>query len=801
MLRRPVESRSTPENAEHRGAGELLHDRGEPDARRSREWRPERGQWLVFGFGLVALWAVVLLSLTEVLAPGFWLVRALSIGAAAVLVAMLCAMLAPRSRVLITWSGPVAGFACWLAWFVLGGRPPEWWRAWGDQFGEVSRRIVEESPPVEMRGPLEDFLLLVMWTVVSVVAVIMFRARQPLIAGGLTVGFLLVTPAITGLSLQWPFLLAAGLLFALLIWARSPAPNRLGLTAAVLAVAMAAGIVHLAPETRDRIWNTSLLPAPVSSAVPDVTITLANDLRERSNARAFRFDSNWPGAHRFTLATLVDFDGGRWLPQDTVDPAGLNVGDARSAASLPPAQTREPQSQLTTVTITIEGLLSSWLPLPQSSLRVSEASPGGGFDIRSWQWMEDSNTAFSERQMTRRGQRYLVEAQPLAAASLPYYDALNQHPLIADPSAVSEQLAPYLALPGELPELIAQTAEQATAGATDRLTAARMLQLWFQNGDYVYDESAPYLPGSDADDPYAVMEALLTDRSGFCVHYATTFAIMARHVGMPARVAVGYAVRADRDSSTTVRGRDLHAWPEIYLDDVGWIAFEPTPGGAGLRAETGEDVPPVPEADLETAEAETPVVQPEVQPGEVLELEEWDGLDPSADTGGGSTLALLIVAWTLAALALLALLLPMSVRLVRGARRRRAMARRIRPAANAWDEVRDTATDLGLLAFEGSDDAEPPRAQTAEGLVDHLAARELLPGEAEAAARRIVAAMNVERYSGPRADDAGGAPGTAAVAELRRSLRLVRGRLRSSSSFAARLRAFWFPRSVRRERR
>ena len=76
---------------------------------------------------------------------------------------------------------------------------------------------------------------------------------------------------------------------------------------------------------------------------------------------------------------------------------------------------------------------------------------------------------------------------------------------------------------------------------------------------------------------------------------------MARYLGAPTRVAIGYASFSDGQGESTVRGRELHAWPEIFVDGLGWVAFEPTPGGAGVLA-TSDGTPNEVEADWFTTQ-------------------------------------------------------------------------------------------------------------------------------------------------------------------------------------------------------
>jgi transglutaminase-like putative cysteine protease len=83
---------------------------------------------------------------------------------------------------------------------------------------------------------------------------------------------------------------------------------------------------------------------------------------------------------------------------------------------------------------------------------------------------------------------------------------------------------------------------------------------------------------ADAEDPVASF--LFGDRTGYCVHFAHAAVYLMRALGVPSRVAAGYAVAAaDRGggSSVLIRGLDAHAWPEIHLDGVGWVVVDIAP--------------------------------------------------------------------------------------------------------------------------------------------------------------------------------------------------------------------------------
>lgn len=100
----------------------------------------------------------------------------------------------------------------------------------------------------------------------------------------------------------------------------------------------------------------------------------------------------------------------------------------------------------------------------------------------------------------------------------------------------------------------------------------------------------------DSRDP--VMSFLNNTKSGHCALYASAMTLILREWGIPARYCTGFAASSEL-SVQTLRSKDLHAWCEVYLDELGWVTFDPTasaifdgiegtgPGGAG--AESGSD--------------------------------------------------------------------------------------------------------------------------------------------------------------------------------------------------------------------
>ena len=81
---------------------------------------------------------------------------------------------------------------------------------------------------------------------------------------------------------------------------------------------------------------------------------------------------------------------------------------------------------------------------------------------------------------------------------------------------------------------------------------------------------------------------LFEDGEGYCVHFTSSMLMLLRLSGIPARVSVGYRYifPFERADYYDVLGKDAHAWPEAYIENVGWVPFEPTSGFRSLEENT-----------------------------------------------------------------------------------------------------------------------------------------------------------------------------------------------------------------------
>jgi transglutaminase-like putative cysteine protease len=152
----------------------------------------------------------------------------------------------------------------------------------------------------------------------------------------------------------------------------------------------------------------------------------------------------------------------------------------------------------------------------------------------------------------------------------------------------------YLALPETVPERVLEMARQVAAEAPTRYDRARSLERYLRT--YPYNTDLPDPPrGRDLVD-YFLFEL----QEGYCDYYASAMVVMARAVGVPARLATGYAQGSyDPDAGHwVVTEENGHSWVEVYFEGIGWVEFEPTAGLPALTRPGGEEeagpVPPLP---------------------------------------------------------------------------------------------------------------------------------------------------------------------------------------------------------------
>jgi transglutaminase-like putative cysteine protease len=140
------------------------------------------------------------------------------------------------------------------------------------------------------------------------------------------------------------------------------------------------------------------------------------------------------------------------------------------------------------------------------------------------------------------------------------------------PAAIRDR---YLQLPDTLPDRVGELARKIVtdAQATTPYDQAAALEAWLR-ANITYNDQIP-APDQGQD---GVDYVLFVTKQGYCDYYASAMAVMARTLGIPSRIATGYA-QGQFDSKLNayeVYQNNAHTWPEIYFPKYGWIQFEPT---------------------------------------------------------------------------------------------------------------------------------------------------------------------------------------------------------------------------------
>ncbi len=129
----------------------------------------------------------------------------------------------------------------------------------------------------------------------------------------------------------------------------------------------------------------------------------------------------------------------------------------------------------------------------------------------------------------------------------------------------------YLEIPENIKPEIQALAEKVSAGQADPFNKASAITNYLR-ANIQYVTSVPVPPANQ--DP--VLWVLFNYKRGFCNYYASAEVLMLRSIGIPARMAVGFAQGEYQGGEYIIRQRDAHAWPEVYFPGTGWVEFEPT---------------------------------------------------------------------------------------------------------------------------------------------------------------------------------------------------------------------------------
>ncbi|ANC30551.1 transglutaminase-like domain-containing protein [Isoptericola dokdonensis] len=393
-------------------------------------------------------------------------------------------------------------------------------------------------------------------------------------------------------------------------------------SATAVVVALVAGVVASA---------SSALPGYAGAWYQSFTtsgdaIQLAEDLdvlgslTERSGEVVLTYTAPEDGVGPLRTYTASAFDGRRWQrgderPGEAFAPDDLLWPDDVDRRALDGAQD---------VAITVGSLREDQLPVAVEPRTVTTDGTWGYDPVR--------DEVVGDR--TDRSDTYALTVRPR-----------DLGPEQLRGAGAGTAVDAYLEVPGtEHAEDVAEIALEVVGDADTAYDRAVALQQWLRDpARFTYSTQ---LPRGGTGDP---VWDFLQHRTGYCVQFATTMTMMARTLGIPARLGVGFLPGdrveepggatgspqapdggsgaspegAQEDSGLAVfevTGQDSHAWPELYFEGVGWVRFEPTPS-----VQTGpppqytdpvstDDAPTTAPQEVPTAQAEVPPTQAATAP-------------------------------------------------------------------------------------------------------------------------------------------------------------------------------------------
>lgn len=348
---------------------------------------------------------------------------------------------------------------------------------------------------------------------------------------------------------------------------------RIGTMVAALAVVFGALAGPAVPGAGEALidpstWDDGAQTRSVISPLVEINASLV----EQSNFEMFSVRVDDPEADKnyWRLMALTDFNGQLWKRksnfQDVRGDVGTDVADN---------VTRRTVRQ----EITTSSLGGIYLP---AAYEVDSLVDSDGVDL-------EYETATGALVITRESEaRAAAGFTYVLESAVPEYSPASL-PASATAGLDTSFLEEHTRLPASCssddavegqcwPDKVTELAEAITAGATTDYERVLALQNHFlRPSNFTYD-----LDVALRHDVNDIEDFLFIVQRGYCEQFASTFASMARSIGIPARVAVGFTWGDwnEERGEYVVRGEHAHAWPEVYFADVGWVVFDPTPGRA-----------------------------------------------------------------------------------------------------------------------------------------------------------------------------------------------------------------------------
>jgi transglutaminase-like putative cysteine protease len=461
-------------------------------------------------------------------------------------------------------------------------------------------------------------------------------------------------------------------------------------------------------------------------------IDLAQDLRNRSRVPVLRYttaDAS-PPPLRVAVGSSYRPEQGVWLPWGRPWRSAAGQPDLSTNPKVPEPTGLSPEIPRKTFVMNVSHNLleDPFLALPYPLVSA---------DLAGISWGSDFET-----------QSVRVEQRPDAYAAS-YWQLEPTATMLRNAIPLSDRerylFGLDLRLDGPYVGRVTTLTDRLTAGKSSAYDKAMAIQQYLRaDGGFTYSLTlAP--PARDRAGNTAGFDALtnfLVTKQGYCVQFATAMVMMSRAAGIPARLALGFLPGTRSKGVWTVLAADAHAWPELYLDGVGWTRFEPTPsrGAPPFYAVPGTSPdaavnarPPV------TATAPATGGNPRKDVGATSSA---NGASPQTRLSPTSALRWLTHGWGLVLLgALIGLLGSLVVPTAALWRRRRSLANAHTAAQRVeaeWEHLTSSLGDLGIA---------PAPSRTPRQLRAYYDREALLGVAASQALGRVVLTVELSRYA------------------------------------------------------
>lgn len=524
------------------------------------------------------------------------------------------------------------------------------------------------------------------------------RATAAVLAASLVPGALLVVAILLG-TVEAPFAMMVGLGMAVLItpwiaWRlRSWHPRRIITLTIMAALSITSGVLvtpHVAGDAPRTVLRNEIVPPfdPKDHASP--LAAWRKYVKDYPDTTLFRVQGLPEGA-LVRLATMDAFDGVVWNVAD--ETASNSTGAFRRVGEEIPTSVRGDRAN---VTFTIEALGGVWMPMVGQTTRLEFEGRRSRDQRRAFRFNDASGGAVLPEGL-RGGDLYRAST---IVPAVPSDEELAT-------AVVADVVQPALE---RVPDSVAQRAssiasEAASPALVARAVEATLQQGWFSHGLEATGEY-PSLSGHGS----ARVDELLTGplMVGDGEQYASAMALMARHLGLPARVVMGFRAPDGATGDAAITGTEIQAWVEIAYDRYGWVPYFPTPDET--RTPSDETEPQESEPQPEVVQPPPPPEDPVTPPKEDIENPDVDSDDEVVEEPTDWQW----IAMVTLAIAFPILLVVLPPLLVLAAKSRRRRRRRTAEApldrvTGAWDEVLDAAHDRREVVSRFATRAESAR--------------------------------------------------------------------------------------------